>query len=72
MMRSLTRPLLASVALIGIGACTVGPDYEKPSAPVPVSYKEIDGWKPATPKEAASGEPWWSIYNDPLLDDLER
>jgi len=72
MMRSLTRPLLASAALIGLAACTVGPDYEKPSAPVPVSYKEIDGWKPATPKEAASGEPWWSIYNDPLLDDLER
>jgi NodT family efflux transporter outer membrane factor (OMF) lipoprotein len=72
MIRSLTRPLLASVALIALAACTVGPDYEKPSAPVPVNYKEVDGWKPATPKQAASGEPWWSIYNDPVLDDLEH
>ena len=72
MIRSLARPLLASVALIALAACTVGPDYEKPAAPVPPTYKEIDGWKPATPKEAASGEPWWSIYNDPALDSLER
>ncbi len=72
MIRSLTRPLLASVALIALAACTVGPDYEKPAASVPVNYKEVDGWKPATPKQAASGEPWWSIYNDPVLDDLEH
>ena len=72
MIRSSTRPLLASVALIALSACTVGPDYEKPAAPVSATYKEIDGWKPATPKQAASGEPWWSIYNDPVLDGLER
>jgi NodT family efflux transporter outer membrane factor (OMF) lipoprotein len=66
------RPLLASCALIGLAACTVGPDYEKPAASVPTNYKEVDGWKPATPKQAASGEPWWSIYNDPVLDGLEH
>ncbi|HEX4195102.1 MAG TPA: efflux transporter outer membrane subunit [Stellaceae bacterium] len=66
------RPLLASCALIGLAACTVGPDYEKPAAPVPATYKEVDGWKPATPKQAASGEPWWSIYSDPVLDGLEH
>ncbi|HEY1504510.1 MAG TPA: efflux transporter outer membrane subunit [Stellaceae bacterium] len=72
MIVSLTRPLLAGVALIALAACTVGPDYEKPSAPVPATYKEVDGWKPAAPKQAASGEPWWSIYDDPVLDNLER
>ncbi|HWE74067.1 MAG TPA: efflux transporter outer membrane subunit [Stellaceae bacterium] len=66
------RPLLASCALIALAACTVGPDYEKPAAPVPATYKEVDGWKPATPKQAASGEAWWSIYNDPVLAGLER
>jgi NodT family efflux transporter outer membrane factor (OMF) lipoprotein len=72
MMRSLPPPLLASAALIALAACTVGPDYGRPDAPVPATFKEIDGWKPATPREAASGEPWWSIYNDPVLDGLER
>jgi NodT family efflux transporter outer membrane factor (OMF) lipoprotein len=72
MKSSLLRPLLASCALTALAACTVGPDYEKPATPVPVTYKEVDGWKPATPKQAASGEPWWSIFNDPVLDGLER
>jgi NodT family efflux transporter outer membrane factor (OMF) lipoprotein len=72
MIHSLTRSLLAGGALIALAACTVGPDYERPSAPAPATYKEIDGWKPATPRQAASGEPWWSIYSDPTLDGLEH
>jgi NodT family efflux transporter outer membrane factor (OMF) lipoprotein len=63
---------MSGAALIALTACTVGPDYQKPPAAVPIAYKELDGWKPATPKQAASGEPWWSIYNDPVLDGLER
>lgn len=72
MIHSLTRSLLAGGALMALAACTVGPDYEKPSAPVSTTYKELDGWKPATPRQAASGEPWWSIYRDPVLDSLEH
>jgi NodT family efflux transporter outer membrane factor (OMF) lipoprotein len=63
-------PIL-SLALL-LSACAVGPDYERPSAPVPARFKEAEGWKPATPKEAESGAPWWSIYGDPVLDGLER
>jgi NodT family efflux transporter outer membrane factor (OMF) lipoprotein len=55
-----------------LAGCTVGPDYEKPAAPQPAAFKELDGWKPAAPREAASGSPWWSIYADPNLDGLER
>lgn len=72
MTRSLTRWLLAGAALTSLAACTVGPDYKKPPAPVPIAYKEIAGWKPATPKQVASGLPWWSIYGDPVLDGLEH
>ena len=72
MICTLTRWLMAGAALASLAACTVGPDYRKPPAPVPTAYKEVDGWKPATPKAAASGQPWWSIYDDPVLDGLER
>src|SRR5579875_864443 len=72
MNRSLTLWLLAGVALTALAACTVGPDYKRPSAPIAPAYKEIDGWKPATPRNAASGQPWWSIYNDAVLDGLEQ
>ncbi|HEX7966809.1 MAG TPA: efflux transporter outer membrane subunit, partial [Stellaceae bacterium] len=51
-------------------ACAVGPDYQRPPAPVPAQYKE-EGWKVGEPQDADRG-PWWSIYNDPVLDGLER
>lgn len=63
---------VALTALALLSACAVGPDYVRPSAPVPAAFKETEGWKIAEPKQAASGAPWWSVYNDPVLDQLER
>jgi NodT family efflux transporter outer membrane factor (OMF) lipoprotein len=37
-----------------------------------MEYKEIDGWMPATPREAAGWENWWAVFNDPILDGLEK
>src|SRR6201997_1945270 len=59
----------ASVAMLS--ACTVGPDYSRPSAPVPAQYKEA-GWKVGEPLDAIDRGAWWAIYHDPLLDDLEK
>jgi NodT family efflux transporter outer membrane factor (OMF) lipoprotein len=50
----------------------VGPDYKRPDAPVPVVYKELAGWKPATPLDTINRGAWWTIYNDPELDQLEE
>jgi NodT family efflux transporter outer membrane factor (OMF) lipoprotein len=50
----------------------VGPDYQRPEAPVPVAYKELQGWTVAQPQDAADRGVWWSIYHDPELDRLER
>lgn len=58
-------------ALAALAACTVGPDYQRPPAPVPEAYKE-PGWKAAEPGDAGSRGAWWAIYQDPVLDDLER
>jgi len=69
---ALWRAAIAALAL-ACGGCAVGPDYRQPPAPVPAQYKELAGWKIATPQEAAVARgPWWSIYHDPLLDSLER
>ena len=55
-------------------ACTVGPDYVKPPAPVAATYKELEGtgWKPAQPADTLTRGAWWSIYADPSLDALEQ
>ena len=69
------RPVDAlSIAILPlcVGACTVGPNYERPYAVVPTHYKEADGWKPAQPADALDRGPWWAVYRDPTLDGLER
>jgi NodT family efflux transporter outer membrane factor (OMF) lipoprotein len=66
-----TIAALCPVAALLTG-CELGPNYMRPAAPVPMQYREIDGWMPATPKQAAGWENWWAVYNDPVLDDLEK
>src|SRR5271168_2207326 len=67
------------MSLFGLCGCTVGPDYERPDAPVPAAYKEAwkpgpieKGWSPSRPTDAIDRGAWWSIYHDPVLDGLER
>ncbi len=52
-------------------ACSVGPDYLRPPAPEPVAYKELKGWKRATPRDNIGRGPWWSVFRDPKLDSFE-
>ncbi|MBV8534026.1 MAG: efflux transporter outer membrane subunit [Alphaproteobacteria bacterium] len=58
-----------------LAACEVGPDYVRPepASPTPAAFKEVpDGWKVAQPNDAMKRGSWWSVYNDPVLDALER
>lgn len=62
---------LAFAALLCAAGCAVGPDYRKPATAVPAAFKESAGWKAATPADTAARAPWWEIYTDPLLNELE-
>lgn len=63
---------LAALALV-VAGCEAGPDYHRPSAPVPAAYKETDpGWKLGQPEDAIDRGAWWTIYRDPVLDGLEK
>jgi NodT family efflux transporter outer membrane factor (OMF) lipoprotein len=64
-------------ALMGaslLAACTVGPDYKRPSATTAATYKELEGtgWKTAEPADAHIRSAWWEVYDDPALNALER
>ncbi len=61
---------LSATAAALLAACSVGPDYHRPSAPVPATYKE--GWKTGEPQDMTDRGAWWAIYKDPVLDELER
>lgn len=55
-----------------ISGCKVGPDYQRPPAIVSAVYKEQTGWKPSEPRDDINRGAWWSVFNDPVLDDLEK
>jgi NodT family efflux transporter outer membrane factor (OMF) lipoprotein len=56
--------LLLVFALAG---CAVGPDYIPEAAPTPTKFKELKGWKVATPSDALNRGDWWAFYRDPKL-----
>jgi NodT family efflux transporter outer membrane factor (OMF) lipoprotein len=58
--------------LLLLTACTVGPDYVRPAVESPAAFKEMDGWKPAQPRDQEIKGKWWEAYNDPLLNGLEE
>jgi multidrug efflux system outer membrane protein len=53
-----------------LSGCMVGPNYRKPSAPVPPAFQEPATRAPVGPNGIAYGD-WWKVFNDPLLDNLE-
>jgi NodT family efflux transporter outer membrane factor (OMF) lipoprotein len=71
-MRRTAFPLVLPAALaIVAAACSVGPDYVRPTADVPPAYRENDGWKTAEPHDAAERGAWWEVFDDPALNALE-
>jgi NodT family efflux transporter outer membrane factor (OMF) lipoprotein len=62
---------LAGLSILAV-SCAVGPNYRRPSAPVPAVYKEYKGWEVATPNDTINRGAWWSIFRDPVLDGFER
>lgn len=67
-------PSRLSIALLLTGTlltgCMVGPDYQKPSAPISATFKEAQGWKAANPQDELPKGPWWALYQDPQLNAL--
>ena len=55
------------LAVLLLGACTVGPNYSRPRAAVPPAYSEPH--LPATLGDLELGT-WWTSFGDKTLDDL--
>ena len=67
------RAAVALIAAIAVSSCApVGPNFERPAAIVSPQFKEIKGWKIATPRENEPKGEWWSVFHDPELDRLMR
>jgi NodT family efflux transporter outer membrane factor (OMF) lipoprotein len=65
------RKAAAAALAVLLNGCLVGPNYHRPSVPVPTDYKELAGWSVAAPAADAPKGDWWTAFDDPLLDTLE-
>lgn len=77
------KTVLAAAIVLGLSACTVGPRYVKPDAPMPEKFDQAQGAETiqavdgkAHPAPETSGETQasesalWSAFNDPALSAL--
>ncbi len=60
------RDLVIALSL-GLAGCMVGPDYKRPDPQLPSSFVE-----PASNATPVIAGQWWTLYGDPILDDLVR
>jgi len=52
--------------------CTVGPKYQRASAPVPAKWDVAEPWREGAPKDGVPKGEWWSVFHDEELNDLEK
>lgn len=65
--------VLNSIAVfVFAGGCTVGPKYQRASAPVPAKWDVSEPWRESTPKDAVTKGEWWSVFQDEELNALEK
>jgi NodT family efflux transporter outer membrane factor (OMF) lipoprotein len=56
--------LLVLSGTFGMSGCKVGPDYQRPDAPV------NEKWLNQSKEAAAANAKWWETFNDPMLTSL--
>lgn len=70
------RVVLAAGAIVVLGGCTVGPNFQAPSWASPASWftgpRERVAQEPSRPVAAPVDPNWWNLFHDPELTALER
>jgi outer membrane protein, multidrug efflux system len=65
-------------ALLGLASCllatgcTVGPKYQRATAPVPAKWDVAEPWRESAPKDGLPKGEWWSVFQDDELNALEK
>ncbi len=67
MTKSTSILILAASLMAG---CALSPTYQRPSAPESTAYKEAQDWAPAAPADQLERGPWWTLFGDPVLNEL--
>ena len=66
------------VAFLGLtvcvfaASCTVGPKYQRPTAPVTAKWDVAEPWRESVPKDGLAKGEWWDVFHDDDLSALEK
>lgn len=73
-MRSLKNMVVLNgiAVLLFVAGCTVGPKYQRPSAPVPAKWEVTEPWRESAPKDGMAKGDWWSVFQNEELKALEK
>ncbi|CAM2155612.1 outer membrane protein, multidrug efflux system [Pararobbsia alpina] len=70
---SFSTSLLAIVASLMMAGCMVGPDFQRPTSTTPDVFDRTQSAQaPSKPVEAEFTPDWWTLFNDPTLNTLEK
>jgi NodT family efflux transporter outer membrane factor (OMF) lipoprotein len=70
---SLRASALAILACFVMAGCTVGPDFEHPKTSTPDVFNRTESAQASSkPIEAEFDADWWTLFNDPMLNTLEK
>ena len=58
--------------LLALCGCTVGPKYQRATVATPPSWSVEAPWRAAEPKDGIPKGSWWTLYQDPVLNQLEQ
>ncbi|HEY2548455.1 MAG TPA: efflux transporter outer membrane subunit [Candidatus Acidoferrum sp.] len=71
--RKLSLPfLLLAAAAALLAGCTVGPKYQRASAPTAAKWDVSEPWRQSDPKDAVPKGEWWAVFHDDELNGLEK
>ncbi|PXW28315.1 efflux transporter outer membrane subunit [Paraburkholderia caballeronis] len=65
------RLLVGFSVNVWLAACSLAPDYEVSAVPIAEQYRATSPWIAAVPADRISRDDWWTMYDDPQLDELE-
>ncbi len=61
---------LVLLAALGLTACSNIPKYDKPAMAIPAEFKRAALFAKANPAAADVPDAWWTLFNDPVLNEL--
>jgi outer membrane protein, multidrug efflux system len=64
--------VVAILSAVCAAGCTVGPKYQRATAPASAHWDVQEPWRESAPKDALGKGDWWSVFQDADLNSLQQ